>query len=812
MQPTVSPPPISSRLMAAQQAAKRIAPLWPLQHFVAVNPFLGMAGSGFEQACELYKSMVPGGMQMPLSYYADKIDRGAINEAHLKEAIARAKTSGLALSWPAEMSARELSRFAHSGSDFAESVRIHTVAEAVDVVLETEWERTFVDVISRFCAAFHDEGQASWKMPGREQGLYGAWKDYATADHLVEIWGLKGFRQKVALLPSSWQDALDASLEALEIPEHLLVDYLHKQLLSIRGWAGYVRFQSWHLELAGEEGDELLQLLAIRLAYEVALLETTQQSDLSLWAADYSGDSEAVLGHFLLQLADEIAWETELTAKLKKSETGTTKSTPQVQAVFCIDVRSEVFRRALESVSSKVETMGFAGFFGMPIESKGFGEAQGTAQCPVLLTPQYRVPEIPENIQELEVKRIEKHQSRHQRLTHGWNAFKNSAISSFSFVEVAGLKYLPKLFQDALCLKQGADTAHNCAPKLECSPGDIGISLEDQEKLALGALRNMGLDKEFARLVLLCGHGSQTRNNPYAAGLDCGACGGHSGAPNAKVAAAILNNPAVRVALKSQGIHIPESTWFLAGLHNTTTDDVEIFGTQSVPESHQEDMAELQAWLGEAGVRCREARSASLGLTVGDASAHRMISQRAKDWSQTRPEWGLAGNAAFIAAPRSRTKGLDLGGRAFLHNYDWKQDPANNVLELIMTAPMVVANWINLQYYASTVNNAIFGSGNKVTHNVCGTLGVCQGNGGDLQTGLPLQSVYDGKRWMHEPLRLHVLLEAPRERIDAVLAKHENVRQLVENGWLILFAIEEDGQRIVRRTANQEWLETGALA
>jgi uncharacterized protein YbcC (UPF0753/DUF2309 family) len=120
------------------------------------------------------------------------------------------------------------------------------------------------------------------------------------------------------------------------------------------------------------------------------------------------------------------------------------------------------------------------------------------------------------------------------------------------------------------------------------------------------------------------------------------------------------------------------------------------------------------------------------------------------------------------------------------------------VLTLIMVAPMVVASWINLQYYGSTVNNRLFGSGNKIIHNVLGTFGVWQGNGGDLQSGLPLQSVHDGTKWMHEPLRLNVFIEAPREAIQSVIANQSGVRELIENGWVNLFAVEAAGKAFYR--------------
>ncbi|HWA57707.1 MAG TPA: putative inorganic carbon transporter subunit DabA, partial [Gemmatimonadales bacterium] len=201
------------------------------------------------------------------------------------------------------------------------------------------------------------------------------------------------------------------------------------------------------------------------------------------------------------------------------------------------------------------------------------------------------------------------------------------------------------------------------------------------------------------------------------------------------------------------------------------------------------------------GQRARAERAGPLGLAglTGDA-LDRAVRRRAADWSEVRPEWGLARNAAFVVAPRERTRGLDLAGRSFLHEYRWQEDRGFGVLELIMTAPMVVTHWINMQYYASTVDNHRYGSGNKVLHNVVGgSLGVFEGAGGDLRVGLALQSVHDGRDWYHEPLRLSVVIEAPAEAIDAIIAKHRLVSDLVANEWLFLYRIDSADGGIQQR-------------
>jgi uncharacterized protein YbcC (UPF0753/DUF2309 family) len=180
------------------------------------------------------------------------------------------------------------------------------------------------------------------------------------------------------------------------------------------------------------------------------------------------------------------------------------------------------------------------------------------------------------------------------------------------------------------------------------------------------------------------------------------------------------------------------------------------------------------------------------------------LRRRANDWSQVRPEWGLANNASFIIAPRQRSRHLRLEGRTFLHDYDWQQDTDLSVLTLIMTAPMVVTNWINLQYHASTVDNVRYGSGSKLLHNVVGGhLGVFEGNGGDLRIGLALQSLHDGEQWRHMPLRLSVFIEAPAQAIESVMRAHQVVRDLVDNGWLHLLRIDPTDGRTETWNAGQ---------
>jgi len=587
-------------------------------------------------------------------------------------------------------------------------------------------------------------------MPWKQESLYGAWRHAASIDRNPEVSGLPGFRSLVRALPESESDAIQQALSLLGVGEREAEDFLHRQLMSIFGWSAWAAFQD--RQAPGNRFTR--QLLAIRLAYDAALLPIADGYDAQRRITAPSAFTTAA---YVAQLAAEGTFRVALASQLAAGAGEKPRAArKRLQAVFCIDVRSESYRRALESQADGIETIGFAGFFGMALEY------QNSARCPVLISPRYKVG-------------VGTTQDGKGWLSGAWAKLRSSAPACFSQVETGGLWFGVEIARRLLGWQAGTEER----PRLQWE-----IPLESRVRLVGDALRNMSIRAaDLAPVVLICGHGSRSENNPYASSLDCGACGGHQGDVNARFAAALMNDPEVRQELSRQGVAIPADTVFVAGLHVTTTNEVLLYDTELLTPRQY---GELQGWL----------RGASGTFDSGGA-------ERSKDWSEVRPEWGLAGNAAFIAAPRSRTRLLDLGGRVFLHDYDSAADTDGSVLALILTAPVVVASWINLQYYGSTVNNNLFGSGNKVLHNMVGTFGVWEGNAGDLRTGLPMQSLHDGSTWRHEPLRLQVFVEAPRESIDAVLKAHSEVSRLVENDWIHLVAME--GEAFYDRKAAGQW-------
>jgi hypothetical protein len=774
--------PIAS---AAEAAGRAIPPVWPLASSVAVNPFLGQAGEPLAMAAARLGRVGGIPVTMPRSWHAERVASGAITERDLQDALEAV---------PAADGPKNVEELRAALARPAPAPRaLPTVADLAGRATGTDWPGLVAERIGAWAASYFDEGQALWAAP-KGRSAYAAWRAVAIRDLTPEIAGLSGFAAHVAAAPETAREAMAQAVDRLGLAPGALETYFHALLVSLGGWAQVARWRLWQAELAGGTDDTLEGLLAIRLVWEDALFQAEGPRIGWEWDSVRAAHAEPLrptadqVVDAILQEAAERAAQRGIAETLAAPGASRDGGRPALQAAFCIDVRSEVIRRALESLDGSIRTLGFAGFFGLGTAHRRFASDVEERRLPVLLNPALK-SRAGGPAREAKAARVR------ARAVRAWGRFKLAAVSSFAFVEAAGPIYAGKLLRDSLGMPHKGH-GHDPAPHL-----DPALDLSARADAAETVLRAMSLTDGFARLVLLAGHGANVVNNPHASALHCGACGGYSGEVNARLLASLFNDAEVRGALVGRGIAIPADTLFVAALHDTTTDAVTLFEVDHPAAAHGPDIARAKTWLALAGRLARAERA----LRLPRAGGERDIAARSRDWAETRPEWALAGCRAFVAAPRARTSGKNLDGWAFLHDYDWRQDRSFGTLELILTAPVVVASWISLQYYGSVVAPSAFGAGNKLLHNVTGGLGVVEGNGGLLRPGLPWQSVHDGERLIHEPLRLSVCVEAPVEAMTAILRRHEGVRALFDNRWLHLLALDEEGRIAWRYKGDLEW-------
>ena len=474
-----------------------------------------------------------------------------------------------------------------------------------------------------------------------------------------------------------------------------------------------------------------------------------------------------------------------------------------------MDVRSEPFRMKIER-EGNYETFGCAGFFGLPISVHNYHTGQVRDCCPVLIKPCYQVFEEPASEKPERMIHHQKGRSFLKMCHRVYQDLKYNFATPFALVEAiglwCGLWMAIRTFMPIRSVKFRQAIQEKVMPTI-ATLLRMDIPLRNQIVYAESVLRIIGLTKNFSRLVVLCGHGSHTENNPYASALDCGACGGNHGGSNGKVLAAILNSYEVRTALAEKGIAIPDNTLFVGAEHNTTTDEVFLDDLGEVNSPHKEIAETLKAGFIKAGIANNQYRCTTFGLDTSPSNAKNHVFKRSSDWAEVRPEWGLARNAAFIIGPRSLTKDLNLDGRCFLHSYEWEKDEQGVSLESILTASMVVAQSINAQYFFSTLNTMTYGSGSKITHNITGQFGIMQGNSSDLMQGLPLQLVNaTDDHCYHEPMRLQVIVYAPRSKIDRIVEKHAVLQNLIFNHWIIFVAIDPQVSKPYRLIAKAEWV------
>ncbi|MFD1587277.1 DUF2309 domain-containing protein [Halorientalis brevis] len=776
-------------------AADAVGSVWPLHSFVTANPLAGYEDQPFHEAVADAERVLGGEGYPSADVFCRALESGQIDREIISDKLTEHGYEADPESSLAEMDAPD--------------------AGATPDATTTATDRVVDAVLTKWLAAFLDQGEATWSMPNREQGFYDAFRTVAPHDGDVPN------GSALADLPDQPVDAIRDRLAAYPVGEWQ--DIFEYHLSALPGWTGYLKQRA-------ADGDDwqsaypitLTGYLAVRLALAEAFDAPIEPPEGFDSEADDTGSDERVPLPEVWLSAWEATYRSELVESLTETSASVAESEsadrPDAQLVFCIDTRSEIIRRHIEAVG-EYETHGYAGFFGIPMRYAGYDADVTVDACPPILDPQHRIADRPAKGSDAGQAAYDRWQRTVEAGQRVIKRLKSNAATAFSFVESTGVGYgaaltartlLPARVYDLLEGADGCvpDDHEVCEPSVDYNPDSVhslreGLTLDEKVEYAVTAFELMGWE-QFARVVVFTGHASQTTNNPFDSSLDCGACAGNPGGPNARTLAAICNDDAVKAELRERGIDVPEDTVFVAGEHNTTTDEIELYDGD-VPASHEDDVEQLRADLATARAGAATERAGDMGADAD--SAVRETERRAADWAETRPEWGLAGNAGFVVGPRELTDGLDLDGRSFLHSYDWTTDPDGDALEAIVTGPMIVTQWINTQYYFAAVDNAAYGSGSKVTHNPVGNVGVYQGNGGDLMTGLPLQSLMNADdEPYHQPLRLSTVVHAPVDRVTDVLTDHEEVIELLDNDWLSLTVVDPtQGHSAFHYEEDLEW-------
>jgi uncharacterized protein YbcC (UPF0753/DUF2309 family) len=489
-----------------------------------------------------------------------------------------------------------------------------------------------------------------------------------------------------------------------------------------------------------------------------------------------------------------------------------TPTRPRFQASFCLDDREESIRRHLEEIAPDCETFGIAGFYNVAMYYRGAADAHFVPLCPVVIRPQHWVTEQVAQSLEEEHRRRAKARRALGTASHqfhvGSRSFAVGAVLTAAFGALATFPLVARILfpRFAARIRQLFGSVFAAPPEtrlqIERSDpapgpenGHLGYTVDEMASIAERTLRDLGLTRTFARLVILHGHGSSSLNNPHKSAYDCGACGGSPGAPNGRAMAHLLNDPRIRARLGERGLPIPDTTHFIGGYHNTCNDTITLFDLDRVPETHRAELDAVRrdldaACARNAHERSRRFLSAPLTMSFEDARLH--VEERAEDLSQTRPELGHATNTICIVGKRDWTRGLFLDRRAFLTSYDPVQDDAEQtILTRLLDAVFPVCAGINLEYYFSYVDNYGFGCGSKLPHNVSGLVGVMDGAASDLRTGLPWQMVE-----IHEPVRLVMIIETTPDAMLRIMERSEVVGRLCRNEWVLLTVITPDTHEI----------------
>ena len=688
--------------------------------------------------------------------------------------------------------------------------------------------------VAELGAPYLDRGLAKWEAPNRVEGFlwFFAWLEGGTG----APWRAHARQEAKRIL--EWRvanpdkDMEELALQIIEENLSFMEDDVSKwistaraMLMDLPGWAGMFKRMEEHMVEGPQTcaGGMCVPVL-VRLVEFMAVHSIVQRSSLAALAQKEGWDPDAQsLTKFLSrvpatrrgerpkfgmgaemnslqnpsglatnnqnfdmmnELEDEYARITVRAINSGPALAGKDYYKPRTNLQFytCFDEREESFRRYLEAASEgpfDIETFGVAGFFNMAIRYK-----TADFRPEEVLAPEGNCPSSRHLI---ELKELTPgHLERKVLLSELSLAYEKTSMSpvgalaiSLGMMPISMSRLVIKSFSPSLTMELEDKFTKLVVPD---SVTDFAMpyTVKEASDRIAQLFKNVGEMNNFARLVVLTGHGARQVNNPFLAAYNCGACCGREGGPNARIFARCANDHDVRALLLEEHlIDIPSDTWFVGGYHDTTTDLVDLYDLDRVPASHARDLDRARTILDQARAKNAMERCSKFLLanpkTPAEALKH--VETRGRDVAEVRPELCHSTNGAIILGRRELTKGRNLDRRAFLPNYDpFNDDDEGTNLQTVLTPALVVGSGINLEYFFSTTDG---GAGTKVPVNVVGNFALQQGTAGDLLIGLATQMSE-----LHSPLRAFYLIDSPIERVEKVLNRVPLLKKLVRNKWV----------------------------
>lgn len=765
----------------------------PLKDFVHHNTLHAFQNEHFHDALSKASRIFGYRVYLNLEAYRKLSKNGKISQHILRQLITR-EGMDPEQTWYDLLDAEELEADEHQK-------RIGSIRSCWKEYYKVDLDTRVHTNLFRILGAYLDQGIASWTFPVSDKGILASLRLSDRNTH--KTW----FHSKrVRTLLQREDLKLTDVLEILVGNHSYFESYCFDQQFAHPGWSGMVQVIEQRPDsLLAPRRIKLEELLILETLLEIDVLDDllgTEWKPVSEILPDIPGSyfapvEQTYLNHLkqIWQEAYEWTYYEKVLRALKVRKENEPQEKRSFQALLCMDDREGSMRRTLEEVDSKCETYGTPGHFNLDFYFLPEKALYSTKTCPVSVTPRYLIREEKNTLR----RKSDLHFSRRNQgvfggffITNfaGWLAPVRLALNIIN-PEISPLTSSSQAF-----MSPGSSLSLLNQNGEKMGGLQVGYTYDEMTDRLEELLRSIGLVSEYAPLIYTIGHGATSVNNPHYAGYNCGACSGRPGSVNARLIARIGNNPHVRSRLKERGIFIPDTSYFIGALHDTSRDELTFFDTDQLPVSalklHERNLGTFNKAL-KLNARERSRRFMTIDSSKPLDQVYQQVKRRAVSLFEPRPELNHATNALAIVGRRTLTNHVFLDRRAFLNSYDPLADPQGTTLGKVLSAVIPVAGGINLEYYFSRVDRQQLGAGSKLPHNVVGLLGVSNGIEGDLRTGLPYQMTE-----VHDPIRILLVVEHEPEIVLKVIRENTALHTWIFNEWMHLVAIHPESKQCYR--------------